>query len=484
MKRAVTLRELLFAVASVLSTLEEYRKRIRETDKQLLSLVRERLALGDKLAEVKQSRGLPTIDTDAEQATIDNLIQSATNLGIDVPFARRLGELLIEETVSVQDEARPKQSKDQLLKEIFELTQSLISQGKQVTRFEIGEPNFPAAQQVVRGLTDTFRRKKVIGYGPAAGLLELRKALAEEMSEKHRTKIDPDQVLITPGARFAIFATITSFISPLERVIIPQPAWPAYEECVDFSQGRVIPLNTSLEDEWELDLGRLESELRKGTRMLIINSPNNPTGKAIGRTKFQELVDLARKHDALVLSDEVYERYVYSKVPSILEKEIENFVYINSFSKQFSLTGWRIAYLVTTKENVRRIRRVIQTAVTCVPEFIQRAALIAIKKCRREAQDNINAIMKKVELTCRELNKINVSFYKPDGAFYVFPRANKTNFDSVKFAKQLLQQHNVSISPGQSFGDYQAFFRLAVSLPEAQIPNALKAIGKAIDSWS
>lgn len=470
-------------MASVLSTLEDYRMQIRETDKQLLSLIKDRLALGDKVAGVKESKGLPTIDPDAEQTTMDNLTQLAKDIEISVPFARRLGELLIEETVRVQKEARPEQSKDQLLKEILELTLKMTSQGERVMRFEIGEPNFPAPQQVIRGLTATFRRRKIVGYGSASGLPELRKTLAEELSEQHDTKIDPDQILITPGGRFAIFATITSYVSPLERVIIPQPAWPAYEECVNFVGGRIIPLNTTLEGGWEIDLEGLELELRKGARMLVVNSPNNPTGKAIGEKKFEEIIELARKYDTMILSDEVYERYVRSPTPSVLERGYENSVYINSFSKQFSLTGWRIAYLVTSKEKAMRIRRVIQTALTCVPEFIQNAALIAIKKARREAQRNVNAILKKVDITCRELNKINVSFYKPDGAFYVFPKANKPNFDSVKFAKQLLEQHRVGISPGQSFGNYPAFFRLAVSLPEAQIPSAVKALGKAIDSW-
>ncbi len=483
MKQAPTLSELLYGDATALSTLEECRAQIRETDKQLLSLMKERFALGDKVAEIKETKGLPTIDTDAEQATMDNLTNLATNLGIGAPFARRLGELLIEETVTVQDRARPPQSKDQLLKEIFELTQKLIAQGERVKRFEIGEPNFAPPKAVIAGLSETFRKKKIVGYGPAGGLPELRKALADELGKQHGASIDPDQVLIVPGARFAIFAAITSFVSPLERVIIPQPAWPAYEECVNFVRGRVIPLKTTLDNDWEIDLGRLESELKKGARMLVVNSPSNPTGKAIGRTKFEEIVDLAHKHETIILSDEVYDKYVHSPTPSILENGYENSVYINSFSKQFSLTGWRIAYLVTTIEKAVRIRRVIQTAVTCVPEFIQHAALVALRKARREAQRNIGAIMKKVELTCRELNKIDVSFYKPDGAFYLFPKANKPNFDSVKFAKQLLERHRVAISPGQSFGDYPAFFRLAVSLPEAQIPSAIKAIGKAIDSW-
>jgi len=467
-----------------LSDLEEYRTKIRETDRQMLSLIQERLSFGDKLAEMKHQKGLPTIDTTAEQAVLDNLTQTAKSLGLTTGFARRFGELLIEESVRVQDEGRPEQSKDQMMKEIFELTQKLLAKGQSVTRFEVGEPNFPPSAETVRALTDTFRKKKIIGYGPAAGLPELRKALADELSVQHNVTIDPDQILITPGGRFAIFATVTSFVSPLERVVIPQPAWPAYEECVNFANGRSIPINTTLDDRWEIDLGKLEEELRKGVKILILNTPNNPTGKIINQRKFQGIVELARKYGTLVLSDEVYERYVHEQTPSILESGYDNFVYINSFSKQFSLTGWRIAYLVTTKQTALKIRRVIQTAVTCVPEFTQRAALVAVKKGRREAQRQVNAILKKVDLTCRELGKIDVSFFKPEGAFYVFPRVNKPNFDSVRFARDLLETDHVSISPGQAFGDYPAFFRLAVSLPKAQIPSAIKAIGMAIDAWS
>jgi aspartate aminotransferase len=392
---------------------------------------------------------------------------------VEVESSEESGSVLVE----------PQKSKDQLLKEVVELTLRLTSQGKKITRFEIGEPNFPASPRVIKGLTETFRKEKVVGYGPAAGLPELRKALAAELSADHNTRIDPDQILITPGGRFATFAAITSFLSSSERVLIPQPAWPAYEECVDFIKGRVIHFNTTLDDGWEMDLGRLETELRKGVGLMILNYPNNPTGKVMSKKKFVEIVDLAQRYETMILSDEVYDKYVHAKAPSILESEGERFVYINSFSKRFSLTGWRIAYLVTTKENATRIRRVIQTLITCVPEFIQRAALVAIKSGGSEAQHNINAIMKKVELTCRELSRIDVSFYKPEGTFYVFPKANKPNFDSARFAKHLLEQYHVSISPGGAFGDYPAFFRLAVSLPAAQIPGAIRAIGKAIDSW-
>jgi len=470
-------------VTHVLSSLEEIRTNIRHTDRQLLQLVKERLAFAEEVATIKKSRGLPTINLDAEDATMTNLTNYATEMGVSPFFAKRLGELLIEETVRVEDASRPRQSKDQMLKEIFELTQKLTGKGVKVTRFEIGEPNFPAPPEAIKALSSTFRKKKIVGYGPAAGLPQLREALADELNRQHNAKIDPDQVLVTPGARFGIFGTITSFVSSLERVVIPQPAWPAYEECVSFINGRTVALNTQFENNWEIDIASLETELKKGVKVLVINSPSNPTGKVIPKKKFSEIVELAAKYNTMILSDEVYDRYVRVPAASILETGYDNFVYINSFSKQFSLTGWRIAYLVTSKQNALRIRRVIQTAMTCVPEFIQNAAIVAIEHARRVAQRNVNAILRKVDLTCRELEKIDVSFHKPEGAFYVFPKANKPKFDSVKFARQLLEEHHVSVSPGQSFGDYPTFFRLAVSLPESQIPSAIKGIGKAINEW-
>jgi aspartate/methionine/tyrosine aminotransferase len=185
----------------------------------------------------------------------------------------------------------------------------------------------------------------------------------------------------------------------------------------------------------------------------------------------------------MILSDEVYDAYVRSPAPSILGSDYDNFVYINSFSKHFGVTGWRIAYLATTKEYALRIRRVLGMALTCVPEFIQNGALVALKRAQSEAQRNIKAIMERVEFTCRELNKIDVSFHKPEGSFYVFPRANKPDFDSLAFAKRLLEKHAVSITPGQSFGEYPEFFRLAVSLPRAEIRTAIRAIGAVLDSW-
>lgn len=470
-----------------MSELEQHRQKIRELDQRILTLIKERLDIGLQLSHIKQSLSLPTIDTDAEQSAIDNLVRTAGKLGVDIPFTRRLGELLIEKSVEVQNEQRsiePTKSKDQLLKEIIELTLGMVAQGHKITRFDIGEPNFPPPQSVIREATAVLRKKKIIGYGPAAGLLDLRKELASDLSKEHHVNIHPDQILITPGARFAVFAAFMSFVSELERVVIPQPAFPAYEECVSLTKSRPIPVAASLENNWELNLSELETELRKGVRMLILNTPNNPTGKVIGKDKFHDIVQLARKYDTLILSDEVYDKYVRSKAPSILDEECENSIYINSFSKRFGLTGWRVAYLVASKEYTKRIIRIINTAITCVPEFIQRAAITALKEGEASAERNRKSILRKIDITCQELEKIDVEFYKPDGAFYVFPRSTKPKFDSVKFATRLLKNEKVSVIPGQSFGDYSTFFRLAISVPEMQIPKAIKSIGSAIERWS
>ena len=467
-----------------MDSLEDYRLQIHEIDRQILTLIKNRLDIGIKVSEVKKTRDLPIIDANAETATMDNLITTAATLGVDGSLAKRLGTLLIGQTIEVQNANISKQSKDQLLKRIVELTQQMLLEGVHVTRFEIGEPNFPPPRQVIRELSGSFRKSRIIGYGSATGLPELRTKLAEELSNEHHVRIDPEQVLITPGARFGIFATVTSFVSELERVIIPQPAFPAYEECVSLRQGRTITVNSSLEDNWDLDLAKLEEELQKRPRMMILNSPNNPTGKIINKEKFHAIVELANKYGTLIVSDEVYDKYARSKVPSILDEEYKNSVYINSFSKRFGLTGWRIAYLVTSIEYAKRIKRIVQTALTCVPEFIQKAALTGMKRGETDAKRNRRLILRKTELTCRELDKIDMEFFKPDGAFYLFPRSNKPNFNSVEFATKLLKEKHISVAPGLSFGDYPAFFRLAVSLPERQIPRAIKSIGEVVENWS
>ncbi len=469
---------------SIPQKIENARVLIRDVDRQIVYMIGKRLELVRDIAELKQEANLPIVDPEAEKVAVENILDASREVDLESRYGRSLAELLIDISVNLQQrEATNATSKDQLLKRIFEKVQLLKQNGVEVVRFEIGEPNFEPPSAVINSAAATLQKKRMFGYGPAAGLKELREAVANELADRYDATIDPEQVLIVPGARFGIFATIMAFASLLDRIIVPQPAWPAYEECASFAKARVIPVYTKLEDNWDLHLDQMEAELQRGAKMLVLNSPCNPTGKAIGRNQFDRIIELAQEHDCLILSDEVYDRFVRQKVPSVLEYPDVDCVYVNSFSKQFGLTGWRVAYLVTSKERVADIRRVIQTAITCVPEFTQEAALHALKEGRGDANRSIEEIMQKVQLTCQELKKINVSFREPDGGFYVFPKVNKPNFDSVKFAEYLIDKYRISLSPGSSFGEYPEYFRLAVSLPKEQIAGAVKLIGEAIDAW-
>jgi aspartate aminotransferase len=463
--------------------IENARTLVRDVDRQIVYMIGKRLELVREIAQLKQESKQPIIDAETEHLVMQNILDASDDVQLNERHGRSLAGLLIDISVDFQREQQGLSqdvSKDQLLKRTFEKVQILQRKGIPVTRFEIGEPNFQPPTAVYDRTIAALQERRIFGYGPAAGLRELREAIANELAERYRTTVDADQVLIVPGARFAIFASILAFTSMGDRVIIPQPAWPAYEESVSYARARAIPLAAKLEEDWNIPMNDLEANLRGSAKMLVLNSPSNPTGKALDRKQFDEVSRLAQKHNCIIVSDEVYDRYVHKRVPSILEYPDSDYVYVNSFSKQFSLTGWRIAYLVTRKERVPALRRMIQTAVTCVPEFIQEAALHAIKQGRAEAQTKVEEILRKVSYTCNELGKIDVSFREPEGGFYVFPKVNRPNFDSVRFAEFLVDEYRISVSPGSSFGDYPEFFRLAVSVPTEQIPGSIKAIGDAI----
>lgn len=465
-------------------TLTELREDIRNVDEQLISILNKRITLATQIMDLKRKDGLSVIDPDAEQNVLNNLLSAGKRYSIEEKVTRQLAEVLIEASVEAQRKVAttPSVSGDQLLKGILEEVLKLKARGLEVIRMEIGEPNFPTPRRIIHSAQKALS-KKLIGYGPVSGLSELREVISAKLAEEYECKLNPDRIVVTPGGRFGIFAAISTNISSLERVIIPQPAWPAYEENVNFVGGRPIAIPTRLEGGWEIDLGLLEDEIKKGARMLILNSPSNPTGKAIGSKTFNQIVDLAVKYNIPIISDEAYSSFSFDHTPSILERPECDYIYVNTFSKEFGITGWRIAYVIAGEKRIARIRRLMSMAITCVPEFIQRAAVTAIKSSKREAQVQVEKILKKVRETCEELDKIDVSYYRPDGGFYIFPKGNQPGFDSVEFSKHLISKYRVAVTPGLSFGSYQEFFRMAISISRREIKPGVKAIGEAMQTW-
>jgi len=274
-----------------------------------------------------------------------------------------------------------------------------------------------------------------------------------------------------------------SAVSSFERVLLCQPVWPAYESCAALVGTRVLSVSTDLEDRWEIDPTALEEQLKLRPKMLIINSPNNPTGKVWSAKRFQEVLELASKYRTVVLSDEVYTSYCSTRVPSVLDCPDVDAIYINSFSKEFGMTGWRVGYAVADDQRIGKMRAIVETALTSVPELVQRAAVAALKDPSREADRARREICRRVGIACEELRKGDLEFYPPDGGFYIFPRIKKRKMDSEKFAKHLFKKHAVGVLPGNVFGEYKDFLRLAITESEATVKAGIRRIVKAIDEW-
>ena len=221
---------------------------------------------------------------------------------------------------------------------------------------------------------------------PLRGLKELREAIAEVLNERYGTDLGPEQVLIAPGGKFAIFAAILSFISQGDGALVPTPTWPIYGNTVRLAGGRENTLKTRFEDRWNIDLEKLSQMLQVNPKLLILCTPNNPTGKVFGEKTLREIIDGVEQAGSYVLADEVYESYATS-FKSLLQVATSNFIYINTFSKRYGMTGWRIGFAVSDEETIGRMQSVLQLSITCVPEFIQKAALAALRMTQDYYED-------------------------------------------------------------------------------------------------
>ncbi|MCW3988058.1 MAG: pyridoxal phosphate-dependent aminotransferase, partial [Candidatus Bathyarchaeota archaeon] len=315
------------------------------------------------------------------------------------------------------------------------------------------------------------------------GVPELRSTIATELSQKHDCTISAEQVLITPSGKFAVFAAIVSMISLGDRVLIPEPSWPIYENCTRLVGGRVDSIHARLEDDWMLNMEQLEEALAVKPKLLIVCNPNNPTGKIVSETDLKEICQLAEAQGTVVLSDETHSAYTFTTSTSILDVTDSNFVYVDNFSKIYGLKGERIGYAVSNLETTTRMNRLLQLSVAYVPEFVQRAVLNDLPLI----QQNVEAFMKemdeRIELACKELINYPLLFTRPEGGIHIFPRTNIEDFDSRMFTKTLLSKKKVAVVPGEAFGEYPEHFRLSLGTNKRDIKEGVKRIGALLEEW-
>jgi aspartate aminotransferase len=296
-------------------------------------------------------------------------------------------------------------------------------------------------------------------YGSPKGITELRKVLAVGVDDAEgESQYTEENIMICPGARFAVYLAITTLLNPGDEIIVIEPAWPAYKDCALNAGIKVRTIKTTLETKWEPSIEQINNAINENTKMIVLNYPNNPTGKILPEKLQDSIIQTAKKHDLYVLSDEIYEDYYRSDMLAahlnVLVYDYEKSIITRSFSKSYAMTGYRIGYAVADKVIIDKMSKLQALSLTNVSEPIQYVALQALA-----ANSFTDIVNSRLDVLVQSAKDIGLEFVEPDGAMYLFAKTKYKNFDATKFSEKLLE-HGVAIAPGEGFGDYKEFFRI------------------------
>ena len=435
-----------------MTELEELRKRIEDITIEMLSLLKTRTEIAQKIGKIKNKEGMSVSDESREDELRELVKRQCEESNFDSNIALKFLNFLLNESVKVQS------SESNTHLTIFLKAKELEQRGEKIIHLEVGEPDFQPPINVKKSLSEVY--DKGFGkYGSAKGLPEFRTKLAGFVNKKFGTKINSEDVMVTPGARFGVFLSITTLLDPGDEIIVIEPAWPAYRQCAINAGIKVRTVKTRLENEWEPDIDEILSCVNGNTKMIVLNYPNNPTGKILPKILQDKIVEISKKHDLYILSDEIYSNYSNEEWRSILSYNYEKSIVTQSFSKSHSMTGYRIGYLISNQQIIEKLTKLQALCLTNVSEPIQYVSMMSLED---DVTDNVrimNERLIKLEEICDE---IGLEFVRPDGAMYIFART-KNPINTSKLSEELLN-HGVAIAPGIGFGDYNEFFRISACL--------------------
>ena len=369
--------------------------------------------------------------------------------------------------------------------DILARAKALEAEGRRMIHLEIGEPDFdtPAniRQAAMRALENGYTH-----YGPSAGLPEVRQTIAGFVSQSRGVPVERDQVLVTPGAKPAIFFSLFALVDPGDEVIYPNPGFPAYKETIDVLGGVGVPMRLEEERGFSVDLERFASLVSKKTKVCILNSPQNPTGGMLPRDVLEGIAALAERHNFYVLSDEIYSRIVYDgsfesfySIPGAAERTI----LVDGFSKTYAMTGWRLGYAVMPKALTPVVTRLFSNANSCTCSFIQMAGIEALTGPQESVREMVAEFHARRDLLVEGLNRLpGFRCHKPAGAFYVFPNTAGTGMTSTDLQRFLMEKAGVAVVAGPSFGEYgEGFTRLSYANSRDNIRAALESMASALE---
>lgn len=371
--------------------------------------------------------------------------------------------------------------------EVLAKAKALERQGKNIVHLEIGEPDFDTPKHI----KDAAVKALYAGYThyvPAAGIHELREAIAENVAKSRKIEVSPEEVVVTPGAKPIMFFAILACVNPGEEVLYPNPGFPIYESVINFVGAKPVPVPLKEEKNFGIDHEDIKKKIVKKTKMIIINSPENPTGGILTKEDLKLIVDcVANRDDVLVLSDEVYGRIIYEgehESIASLSGMKDKTIILDGFSKTYAMTGWRLGYGVMRKDLAQKITQLMINSNSCTCAFAQMAGVAALKGPQDSVTEMVAEFRKRREIIVSGLNNIKgLTCKKPRGAFYVFPNITGTGMKSQELSDYLLNKAGVAVLPGTSFGvNGEGYLRLSFANSVENIKKALNRISEALEN--
>ncbi len=364
--------------------------------------------------------------------------------------------------------------------EVLNRARALEKQGKEIVHLEIGEPDFDTPANIVEAGIDALHMGWT-HYGPAAGLPDLRQEIADYISRTRQVPISSQEVVVVPGGKPIIFFTILALIDDEDEVIYPNPGFPIYESMIDYVGGRAVAIPLREERDFALDVKELASLITSRTKLIILNSPHNPTGGVLTKRDILEIAEAIGDRNIMILSDEIYSRLIYEgehfsimSVPGFKERTI----LLDGFSKTYAMTGWRMGYGVMRPDLAAQIARLNTNSNSCTASFTQVAGIAALRGDQSSVDKMSAEFKRRRDAFVAGLNKIKgFSCRIPKGAFYVFPNITKTGWPSKKLADALLEQAGVAALSGTAFGKYgEGYLRFSVANSLENLNTALEKI--------
>jgi len=456
-----------------MSDIEEHRKKIEEVTLEMIKLLKTRTDIAKQIGDAKASLGMTVTDEEREDALRTQVTKLCKEIDLDQSTALKFLNLLLNESVKVQSDGK------QTHLSVFLKAKALEEEGKKIIHLEVGEPDFKPPKEVKTALEEVYD-KGYGKYGPAKGITELRKALAGWATvDERETDYTEENIMVCPGARFAVYLAITTLLNPGDEIIVIEPAWPAYKDCALNAGIKVRTIKTTLETKWEPSVEQINNAINENTKMIILNYPNNPTGKVLTEDMIEKIMFIAKDHDLYVLSDEIYEYYSRGDLnrKQVWTHNYEKSIVTKSFSKSYAMTGYRIGYVIAEKPIIEKMSKLQALSLTNVSEPIQYAALQALEA---DVSGNTEIINSRLEALIKIAKDIGLEFIEPDGAMYLFARTKHKNFDATEFSEKLLE-HGVAIAPGEGFGDYKEFFRIT-AIDETRLKEGMTILDTVLKS--